>query len=41
MEKIVLQANTRKMGIDWKLAYDELRRLTNVMKMQARQRGTV
>lgn len=41
MEKIVLRANTRKMGIDWKLAYNELRRLTNMMKMEARRRGTV
>ncbi|XP_048738031.1 uncharacterized protein LOC125652709 isoform X3 [Ostrea edulis] len=38
MEKIVLRANTRKMGIDWKLAYNELRRLTNMMKMEARRR---
>lgn len=39
MEEIVLKANTRKMGIDWRLAYNELKRLTNMMKREARERG--
>ncbi|XP_061173649.1 uncharacterized protein LOC133182820 [Saccostrea echinata] len=38
MEDIVLRANTRKMGIDWRLAYNELKTLTNMMKMEARRR---
>nr|XP_011434604.2 uncharacterized protein LOC105333367 isoform X7 [Crassostrea gigas] len=38
MEEIVLKANTRKMGIDWRLAYNELKRLTNMMKREARER---
>ena len=39
MEEIVLKANTRKMGIDWRLAYNELKRLTDMMKREARERG--
>lgn len=39
MEEIVLKANTRKMGIDWRLAYNELKRLTIMMKREARERG--
>ncbi|XP_078313389.1 uncharacterized protein LOC111129939 isoform X5 [Crassostrea virginica] len=38
MEEIVLKANTRKMGIDWRLAYNELKRLTDMMKREARER---
>ncbi|KAK3093973.1 hypothetical protein FSP39_022386 [Pinctada imbricata] len=34
MEQLVLQANTHHMGIDWKLAYQELKRITIQMKYE-------
>ncbi|XP_021366958.1 uncharacterized protein LOC110459164 isoform X2 [Mizuhopecten yessoensis] len=33
MEDIVVKANINKMGIDWRLAYIELRRITSVTRM--------
>lgn len=39
MEEIVLKVNIRKMGIDWRLVYNELKRLINMMKREVRERG--
>lgn len=39
MEEIVLKVNIRKMGIDWWLVYNELKRLINMMKREVRERG--
>lgn len=39
MEDIVLKVNIRKMGIDWRLVYNELKRLINMMKREVRERG--
>lgn len=38
MDDIVLNSNKNKMGIDWKLAYMELERITHMMKWDAKQR---
>ncbi|XP_069116437.1 uncharacterized protein [Argopecten irradians] len=38
MEDIVVKANINKMGIDWRLAYIELRRITSVTR-QAKERA--
>lgn len=40
MEDIVDRANTYRMGIDWKLAYGELKEITDVIK-QAKLRGKI
>lgn len=39
MDDIVMKSNQNKMGIDWKLAYMELQRITRMMKWDAKQRG--
>lgn len=39
MDEIVLKVNIRKMGIDWRLVYNELKRLINMMKREVRERG--
>ena len=41
MDDIVLKSNKDKMGIDWKLAYMELQRITHMMKWDAKQRGII
>ncbi|XP_052058641.1 uncharacterized protein LOC127698930 isoform X17 [Mytilus californianus] len=38
MDDIVMKSNQNKMGIDWKLAYMELQRITRMMKWDAKQR---
>ncbi|XP_076100012.1 uncharacterized protein LOC143069321 isoform X8 [Mytilus galloprovincialis] len=38
MDDIVMKSNQSKMGIDWKLAYMELQRITRMMKWDAKQR---
>lgn len=38
MDDIVVSSKS-KMGVDWKLAYVELQRLTRMMKWDAKQRG--
>ena len=30
---MILQSSSKKMGIDWHLAYEELRRITHMMKL--------
>ena len=30
---MILKSSSKKMGIDWRLAYEELRRITQMMKM--------
>lgn len=41
MDDIVLKSNKDMMGIDWKLAYMELQRITHMMKWDAKQRGNI
>ena len=33
LEMMILQSSSQKMGIDWHLAYEELRRITQTMKL--------
>ena len=33
LEMMILQSSSKKMGIDWHLAYEELRRITQTMKL--------
>ncbi|XP_052058639.1 uncharacterized protein LOC127698930 isoform X15 [Mytilus californianus] len=40
MDDIVMKSNQNKMGIDWKLAYMELQRITRMMKWDAKQRDS-
>ena len=39
MEELILKANTCNMGIDWQLAYEELRNITIKLRFEAQERG--
>ena len=33
LETMIVKSKSQKMGIDWRLAYEELRRITQMMKI--------